>query len=64
MNDVAHWQTALITADATAVGRSLRDRACSMLSPTLVALPRRELGFARGALVRDPDGHVLQLTER
>ena len=63
-NDAAHWQTALITDDATAVTRSLRNRACSMLSPTLVALPGRELGFGRGALVRDPDGHMLQLTER
>ena len=63
-NDVAHWQTRLITEDATAVTRSLRGDGCAMVSPAVVALPRRELGFARGALARDPDGHVLQLTER
>jgi len=63
-NDVAHWQTALITEDARALTRAVRDHACSMRSPTLVVLPRRELGFARASLARDPDGHVLQLTER
>jgi hypothetical protein len=29
-----------------------------------VALPRRELGFGRAFLARDPDGHVFQISER
>jgi len=29
----------------------------------IVTLPDRALGYARAALVRDPDGHVLELVD-
>jgi hypothetical protein len=35
-----------------------------MLSPAVVTPPRRELGFVRAFLARDPDGHVVQVRER
>jgi catechol 2,3-dioxygenase-like lactoylglutathione lyase family enzyme len=63
-NDVAHWETSLRTDDAAALERALRGSACSPLSATIVAPPGRELGFARGVLVRDPDGHALRVVER
>jgi hypothetical protein len=34
------------------------------VSPGPVELPDTTLGFRRGLLVRDPDGHVVQLVER
>ena len=58
-NDLAHWQTALVTVDAEAAYRALRGGACAPLSPGVVATPDRELGFGKGFLISDPDGHVL-----
>jgi catechol 2,3-dioxygenase-like lactoylglutathione lyase family enzyme len=63
-NDLAHWQTALVTDDAPALERALRGGACAVASPGVVAPPGRELGFARAFLGRDPDGHAFQVVER
>jgi catechol 2,3-dioxygenase-like lactoylglutathione lyase family enzyme len=61
-NDVAHWQTTLLTpAPARAVDLARHQRVLSLVSPTAVALPDRQLGFASGLLVRDPDGHGVRL---
>ena len=61
-NDLAHWQPALLTDDATAAVRALGGSACAPVSDA-VAIPDRALGFARGALARDPDGHAFTVIE-
>ena len=61
-NDVAHWQTRLVSRDGSAAGSLAKARA-TFVSPGAVALRGRELGFTQGFLVRDPDGHVLQIVE-
>ncbi len=63
-NDLVHWQTRLITTDASATTRTLRAGKNAFVSPGPVNLPSPQLGFAKGLLVRDPDGHVMQLTQR
>lgn len=63
-NDLIHWQTALRATDLDAAWAALRARGASFVSPGPVALPDRALGFGRGLLVRDPDGHVLEVIER
>ena len=63
-NDLAHWQTALMTNDAATLARALSGSTCVMVSPGIVAPPARELGFARSFLGRDPDGHAFQIVER
>ncbi len=63
-NDLVHWQTRLITADASATARTLRTGKAAFVSPGPVDQPSPQLGFARGLLVQDPDGHVMQLTQR
>lgn len=63
-NDLAYWQTTLVTADAGAAARRLRPPASAFVSPGEVALPAGEAGFRRGLTVRDPDGHALRLVER
>jgi catechol 2,3-dioxygenase-like lactoylglutathione lyase family enzyme len=63
-NDLIHWQTTLVTRDVTSATRRVRADHVSLVSPGAVALPERTLGFARGLLVRDPDGHVMQLIEK
>jgi catechol 2,3-dioxygenase-like lactoylglutathione lyase family enzyme len=63
-NDLAHWQTRLITRDAGTTANGLWAAQSSFISPGVVALPDGSLGFARGFIVRDPDGHAMQVAER
>lgn len=64
-NDLAHWQTRLVAPDLDDALGSLRSAGVPFVSPGPVVLPgSRELGFARGALVRDPDGHAMQVVAR
>jgi hypothetical protein len=35
-----------------------------LISPGLVTIPDKSLGFSKGFLARDPDGHGLQLIEK
>jgi hypothetical protein len=61
-NDLAHWQTTLVSDDAEAVARAVRGSACGMLSPGVVP-PRQALGLTKGLRIRDPDGHVLGVAQ-
>jgi catechol 2,3-dioxygenase-like lactoylglutathione lyase family enzyme len=63
-NDVAHWQTTLVTRTPDRIFDLLRLRVFSLVSPVAVALPSPGLGFDRGVLVRDPDGHAMRLVSR
>jgi catechol 2,3-dioxygenase-like lactoylglutathione lyase family enzyme len=63
-NDLAHWQTRLVVSDAKAAHRAVRNGACGeTISGSVVALGEPRLGFARGTLLRDPDGHALQVVQ-
>ncbi len=63
-NDLAHWQTRLVTRDAGAVAQDLRAGKASFISPGVVSMTEGVLGFTKGILARDPDGHVLQVIQR
>jgi catechol 2,3-dioxygenase-like lactoylglutathione lyase family enzyme len=63
VNDLAHWQVRLELPDATSAADAARAARGRWVSPGEVALPDRRLGFAAGALVRDPDGHGVLLAE-
>ena len=62
-NDLAHWQTRLIAPGAEDIARALRAARFRLISPGVIDLPGGELGFRRGFLVRDPDGHALELVQ-
>ncbi len=62
-NDLVHWQTTLLVPDAAAAAAAVRRGGFRLLTPEPVELPDSALGFRRGLLVRDPDGHVVQLVE-
>jgi catechol 2,3-dioxygenase-like lactoylglutathione lyase family enzyme len=62
-NDLVHWQTTVRVADATAAAAAVRRGRFRLISPAPVELPDTALGFSRGILVRDPDGHAVQLVE-
>lgn len=62
-NDLVHWQTTLTVTSAEAAAMNLRARRSTFVSSGLVKLQRDDLGFTSGLLVRDPDGHVMQIIE-
>jgi catechol 2,3-dioxygenase-like lactoylglutathione lyase family enzyme len=62
-NDLAHWQTELVSRDAEATARAIRGSVCRALSPGVVTMPDRTLGFTKGLLIKDPDGHALAVVQ-
>jgi catechol 2,3-dioxygenase-like lactoylglutathione lyase family enzyme len=63
-NDLLHWQIRMVAANADGLLDRLRHNNSFVLSQGLVDLPRAPLGFSKGALFRDPDGHNVELVER
>jgi len=63
-NDLWHWQTTLTTDNVAKAAEKLRRAKHRIVSPSVALLPEKILGFARGFLARDPDGHGLQLIEK
>lgn len=63
-SDLIHWQTKLVTTDASAMAGRLVSGRFSFVSSGVIQMLDSSLGFAKGFLVRDPDGHVMQLVER
>lgn len=58
--DLWHWQTTVVVPDVEAAATMLRAMA-PFVSSSVVTLPDKVLGFAKGLLVRDPDGHAIQI---
>ena len=63
-NDLIAWQTRLLTADIQMTTSRLRPQTFAFVSPGTVALSDAALGFTKGALVRDPDGHAVMLAQK
>ena len=63
-NDLVHRQTILVTREASAAAQPSQTGKYAFVSSGVVSIPESELGFRKSFLVRDPDGHVLQLVER
>ena len=62
VNDLWAWETSVVTTDINAAAETLRGRKCSFVSSGSVTLPDPRLGFRSGFLVRDPDGHIIEMT--
>jgi hypothetical protein len=54
----------LTTDNAANAEQQLRRAKRRVVSPGIAELPEKSLGFAKGFLARDPDGHGLQLIEK
>jgi catechol 2,3-dioxygenase-like lactoylglutathione lyase family enzyme len=63
-NDLMHWQTTLTVKDVEAAFQQLRAGEIVSVSSGVVTIPDAILGFKKGFLVRDPDGHVMQIIEK
>jgi len=62
-NDLAHWQTGLVTASAGGTAELLHRGGYRFVSDGGLAVDAGGLGFRRGFLVADPDGHVCRVAE-
>jgi catechol 2,3-dioxygenase-like lactoylglutathione lyase family enzyme len=62
-NDFFHWQTTLIVSNAEPMSQRLAAGNARFISRA-VTLPNAALGFKKGFLVRDPDGHAMQVVEK
>jgi catechol 2,3-dioxygenase-like lactoylglutathione lyase family enzyme len=63
-NDIAHWQTTLVTDRLDPLVGIARDHRISLVSPGAVDVLPPSIGFRAGSLTRDPDGHGLRLVAK
>lgn len=63
-NDLVGWQTTLVVEDADAAAQRLQSGGYSLVSSGVIAMPDDQLGFRKGFLVRDPDGHLMRIVEQ
>jgi catechol 2,3-dioxygenase-like lactoylglutathione lyase family enzyme len=63
-NDVVHRQTILISRDAETAGQALRKNQVNFVSSGVVVNPNTELGFRKALIVRDPDGHAIEIEQK
>ena len=62
-NDLLHWQTRFLGRDTRAAWTSLRNARAAFVSAGPVDLTDREAGFRKSLVVRDPDGHAVEIAE-
>jgi hypothetical protein len=59
-----HRQTVLVSKSAAQAARELRIAKANFVSSGLIANQNRELGFKAAFVVRDPDGHAIEIEEK
>ena len=62
-NDLIHWQTKVRVRSAEEAAAATRRGRYAWISSGAIAVAGGELGFRKGVLVRDPDGHAVMLVE-
>ena len=63
-SDLIHWQTTLVVSAADRFAQNLLAENFRLVSPGAVSISGGQLGFSKGLLARDPDGHVMALVEK
>jgi len=63
-NDIVYWQTMIATDEIDVLVKKLRDANVRFVSPGVVTIAKDKAGFAKGALVSDPDGHSVLLIQK
>lgn len=63
-NDVVHRQTVLVTRNADGAASELYAGKGVFVSSGVVANQTEQLGFQKAFLVRDPDGHAIEIEEK
>ena len=62
-NDVVHRQTELETDNAEEAVAPVRNAKTRFVSSGLVLFHDSDIGFSRGFIIRDPDGHALSIIQ-
>lgn len=60
--DLAHWQTTIAGVRPDALLQT--QHGGGLVSPDVVGIDARALGFSRGLMLRDPDGHAVRAVAR
>jgi catechol 2,3-dioxygenase-like lactoylglutathione lyase family enzyme len=63
-NDVIHRQTVLVTKNADQAARDLFSAKVNFVSSGVIANQMDELGYRTAFIVRDPDGHAVEIEQK
>ena len=63
-NDLVHRQTVLLTKGCRCGARQLHAGNVIFVSSVMVANQNAQLGFAKAFLVRDADGHAIEIEQK
>ncbi len=63
-NDIVHHQTVFITSDAEAAAKAVSSAYARFIASGVITESDQHLGFRKAFLVRDPDGHVVEIAEK
>ena len=63
-NDLWHWQTSFEAGQSDDLGLLLRRRKFDFISSGIVDSTDERLGFKKGFLARDPDGHAVRIIQK
>jgi catechol 2,3-dioxygenase-like lactoylglutathione lyase family enzyme len=63
-NDIVHRQTIVLTRSADSAARQLQNSRVTFVSSGVIANQTGQSGFSKALVVRDPDGHAVELEEK
>jgi catechol 2,3-dioxygenase-like lactoylglutathione lyase family enzyme len=63
-NDIVHRQTIVVTRSVDSAAHQLQNSHVNFVSSDVVANHTGQLGFSKALVVRDPDGHAVELEEK
>lgn len=63
-NDLVHDQTTLVSSDVSQVARQLQDGKSPFVSSGVIVDRESALGFGKAFVVRDPDGHAVEIGQK
>ncbi len=63
-DDLIHWETIMITDDATNLYQKMKKQNVVLISKQVVDIPQNQYGYKKGFYARDPDGHVVGIFEK
>lgn len=63
-NDLVHWQTRLVSKSAAEAAAELATARSPFVSSGVVEIPATDGGIRKSFVVRDPDGHAVEIAEQ